>query len=130
MTTSLLTVSALQGGYKNDLIGLEFDPLLPGSPKLTGKYIIERIYGIKIDHSKWVDLAIVFFILFCYRIAFFLVLKFRERASPLFRTIYAAAAVKHLMKKPSFQRKMSSLSKRHQPQNPLSVQEGLSSPLP
>ncbi|XP_020114175.1 ABC transporter G family member 15-like isoform X1 [Ananas comosus] len=121
---------ALQGSYKNDLIGLEFDPLLPGSPKLTGKYIIERIYGIKIDHSKWLDLAIVFLILFCYRIAFFLVLKFRERASPLFRTIYAAATVKHLMKKPSFRRKMSSLSKRHQPQNSLAVQEGLTSPLP
>ncbi|KAE9462213.1 hypothetical protein C3L33_05881, partial [Rhododendron williamsianum] len=27
---------ALQGAYKNDLLGLEFDPMVPGDPKLKG----------------------------------------------------------------------------------------------
>ncbi|GMP87911.1 hypothetical protein CsSME_00040092 [Camellia sinensis var. sinensis] len=46
---------ALQGEYKNDMIGLEFDPLQPGDPKLKGKVIINTVLGISLDHSKWWD---------------------------------------------------------------------------
>ncbi|XP_072954155.1 ABC transporter G family member 15-like [Typha angustifolia] len=118
----------LQGSYKNELLGLEFDPLLPG-PKLSGSYVIQTMFGISLDHSKWLDLGVVFIILICYRIVFFLVLKFKERASPLYRMIYAKASVKDLMPN-TIKRKMSSVSKRHQPPHPMALQEGLSSPIP
>ncbi|KAK1317871.1 ABC transporter G family member 15 [Acorus calamus] len=75
---------ALQGQYKNDLIGLEFDNLLPGSPKLSGEYIIKQIFGMNLNHSKWWDMAAIFIILISYRLLFFFILKFKERASPLF----------------------------------------------
>ncbi|KAJ1686809.1 hypothetical protein LUZ63_018199 [Rhynchospora breviuscula] len=121
---------ALQGGYKNDLIGLEFDPLWPGDKKLTGEYIITNLFGLKLDHSKWVDLGIMFVILFAYRITFFLVLKLKESASPLYRTVYARMTVRKLMNSPSLKKKFVSTSKRHQPPHPMAIQEGLSSPLP
>lgn len=120
---------ALQGNYKNDLIGMEFDPLVPGEPKLSGEYIIRRIFGISLDHSKWLDLMIVFIILLSYRLLFFLVLKFRERASPLFRMIYAKISLQH-PKRLSFKRRKPSISSRQPPLHPMALQEDLSSPLP
>lgn len=76
-----------QGEYKNDMIGLEFDPLQPGDPKLKGKVIINTVLGVSLDHSKWWDLAVVVIILIVYRLLFFTILKFKERASPLFRKL-------------------------------------------
>ncbi|XP_031400088.1 ABC transporter G family member 15 [Punica granatum] len=119
---------AIQGAYKNDLIGLEFDPLIPGEPKLKGEVIITTMFGIPLDHSKWWDLGAVFTILVIYRIVFFVILKFKERVSPVFHKIYAKRTLHHLDKRPSF-RKLGSLSKRHQPLQSLSSQEGLNSPL-
>ncbi|KAI4306737.1 hypothetical protein L6164_029990 [Bauhinia variegata] len=120
---------AIQGAYKNDLLGLEFDPLIPGDHKLTGEYIITHMLGIKLDHSKWWDLSALFVILICYRTLFFIVLKFKERASPLFQTIYAKRTIEKLEKRPSFRKIPSFPSKRHQPLHSLSSQEGLNSPL-
>ncbi|GAB2246124.1 hypothetical protein Droror1_Dr00001617 [Drosera rotundifolia] len=120
---------ALQGGYKNDLLGLEFDNIFPGQPKLSGAYIIEKIYGISLDHSKWWDLAAVYVLIFSYRVLFFMVLKFKERASPVLRTLYTKQALHKLKKRASF-RMLSFSSKRHQPPRPLSSQEGISSPIP
>ncbi|KAF3330745.1 ABC transporter G family member 15-like protein [Carex littledalei] len=121
---------ALQGGYKNDLLGLEFDPLWPGDKKLTGEYIITNLFGIKLNHSKWFDLGIMFVILLAYRLIFFCVLKLKESASPLYRTVYAQVTVRKLMNNPSLKKKFVSTSKRHQPPHPMAIQEGLSSPLP
>ncbi|GMH00027.1 hypothetical protein Nepgr_001866 [Nepenthes gracilis] len=113
---------ALQGSYKNDLLGLEFDNMLPGEPKLKGGDIIRDLYGIQLDHSKWWDLAAVYVIFFSYRIIFFLVLEFRERASPVFRTLLTKKALHRLNKRPSF-REPAISSKRYQPPNSLSSQE-------
>ncbi|GAB4835246.1 ABC transporter G member 12 [Ancistrocladus abbreviatus] len=120
---------ALQGACKNDLLGLEFDNMFPGEPKLSGAFIITNMYGIQLDHSKWWDLAAIYLILLSYRITFFLVLKFKERASPVFRMLYNKKALQKLKKRPSFS-KPAFPSKRYQPQHPLSFQEGLSSPIP
>ncbi|KAJ7964069.1 ABC transporter G family member [Quillaja saponaria] len=120
---------AIQGAYKNDLLGLEFDPMIPGDPKLKGEYVITKMIGIPIDYSKWWDLAALLFILLCYRVLFFILLKFKERASPLFRDFYANKTIKHLEKRPSFRKIPSFPSKRHQPLYSLSSQEGLDSPL-
>ncbi|MBA0690670.1 hypothetical protein Goari_008332 [Gossypium aridum] len=121
---------ALQGAYKNDFMGLEFDPLLPGDRKLTGDEIITKYFGVTVDRSKWWDLTAVVVILICYRLIFFIILKMKEKASPFLQEIYAKKTLKHLDKRPSF-RKVPSLasSKRHQPLHSLSSQEGLNSPL-
>uniref|UniRef100_A0A803KM91 ABC transporter domain-containing protein n=1 Tax=Chenopodium quinoa TaxID=63459 RepID=A0A803KM91_CHEQI len=65
---------AIQGGYKNDLVGLTFDPLIPGDPKLTG------------------------------RLLFLVVFKIREKATPMFQTFYRKKTLNHLKKRPSFRR--------------------------
>ncbi|XP_057956183.1 ABC transporter G family member 15-like [Malania oleifera] len=120
---------SIQGSYKNDLVGLEFDPLIPGEPKLKGEDIVRNMFGIPLDHSKWWDLAALVAVLIFYRLLFFTILKFKERASPLFRTLYAKRTLHNLKKRPSFRKTPSFASKRHQPLHPLSSQEGLNSPM-
>ncbi|XP_074583480.1 ABC transporter G family member 12-like [Curcuma longa] len=121
---------ALQGNLKNDLIGLEFDPLVPGDPKLRGEYIIEHMLGVSLKRSKWLDLMVLFVLLISYRTIFFLILKLKEKASPLFQMMYARATVKRVINKPSLRKRLNSVSSRYQPQHPMALQEGLSSPLP
>ncbi|CAL5423743.1 unnamed protein product [Camellia sinensis] len=120
---------ALQGEYKNDMIGLDFDPLQPGDPKLKGKVIINTLLGISLDHSKWWDLTVIIVILIVYRLLFFTILKFKERASPVFRTIYTKRTLHHLSKRPSFRKTPPLPSQRHQVMHSLSSQEGLNSPI-
>ncbi|KAL8170871.1 hypothetical protein V2J09_022675 [Rumex salicifolius] len=118
---------AVQGLYKNDLIGLEFEPLLPGDPKLRGSVIITTMFGIRVDHSKWWDLAAIYIIVLFYRILFFFVIKLKERATPVFKLLYAKKIIRQLKKRASF-RKSAFPSKRLQPSHPLHEQEGLNSP--
>ncbi|TXG73272.1 hypothetical protein EZV62_001851 [Acer yangbiense] len=120
----------MQGAYKNNFLGLDFEPMLPGEPRLKGEDIIRNIFGVPVDRSKWWDLAAILLILICYRLMFFMILKLRERASSMFHSIYAKKTLQHLDKRPSF-RKIPSLitSKRHQSLHSLSSQEGLNSPL-
>ncbi|KAJ0084841.1 hypothetical protein Patl1_29555 [Pistacia atlantica] len=120
---------ALQGAYKNDMIGLEFDSLEREGPKLKGEVILTTILGINPDHSKWWDLVAVIAILLSYRLLFFAILKFREKASPIFRTLYAKRTLEHLKKRPSFRKMPPFPSKRHHVQHSLSSQEGLNSPI-
>ncbi|PWA46431.1 pleiotropic drug resistance protein PDR/CDR [Artemisia annua] len=119
---------SLQGAYKNDMIGLVFDGLAPGDPKMTGEEVITKMYRLPLNHSKWLDLLAIIAILVGYRILFFVVLKFKERASPFFQSMYAKRTVYRLNKRPSFKRFPS--SKRQYNLRPLSSQEGLSSPIP
>ncbi|KAJ0845691.1 putative ABC-2 type transporter [Helianthus annuus] len=79
---------SLQGAYKNDMLGLVFDGLTPGDPKLTGAEVITKMYRLPLNHSKWWDLCAIFAILVGYRILFFLVLKFKEKVSPFFSNNY------------------------------------------
>ncbi|XP_028758819.1 ABC transporter G family member 12-like [Neltuma alba] len=120
---------AIQGAYKNDLLGLEFEPMILGDPKLRGDYIITHMLGMGLNHSMWWDLGALYIILIGYRILFFIVLKFKERASPLFKRLHAKRTLQALEKRPSFRKMPSFPSKRHQPLHSLSSQEGLNSPL-
>ncbi|KAL1220905.1 ABC transporter G family member 12 [Cardamine amara subsp. amara] len=126
---------AIQGAYKNDFLGLEFEPMFAGEPKMKGEEVIKKIFGVEVTHSKWWDLAAVVLILVCYRILFFIVLKLKERAEPALRALQAKRTMKSLNKRPSFRkvpslRSLSSLSsRRHQPLRSLSSQEGLTSPI-
>ncbi|CAL9071458.1 unnamed protein product [Musa acuminata var. zebrina] len=110
---------ALQGNYKNNLIGLEFDPLISGDPKLSGEYILENIFGINLHRSKWIDLMAIFILLISYRVLFFLILKFREKVSPVFGMIYARTILKQIMK---LKMRTMSFSTRHPTQHPMALQ--------
>lgn len=127
--TFIAIVLKMQGAYKNDFLGLEFEPLVPGEPKLTGEFIVTNVFGVPLDHSKWWDLSVIFLILLVYRILFFVVLKFKERASPIVKDLYSKRTLQKLEKRPSFRKMPSFASKRHQPLHSLSSQEGLNSPL-
>lgn len=120
---------AIQGSYKNDLIGLTFDPLYPGAPKLKGEDIVKNMFGVPVSHSKWWDLGALFLLILTYRVLFFVVFQIREKVSPMFRALYTKKTLSHLKKRPSF-RQYAFPSRRYQPQYPLSYQEGLSSPIP
>ncbi|KAF2307989.1 hypothetical protein GH714_034119 [Hevea brasiliensis] len=126
------TAWAVQGQYKNDVIGLEFEPWVPGQPKLKGERILETDLGVNSNHSKWWDLAALFFIFLCHRVVFFMVLKYKDRAVLLLHRLFAKQSLEPLRKtiSDSFRREKYTSSKRHQPLHPLSSQEGLASPLP
>ena len=119
----------LQGAYKNDMIGLEFDSFAGDGTKMKGEDILKTMLGVSLDHSKWWDLAAIVCLLVSFRFIFFLILKFKERASPYVRTFYTKRTLKHLKKRPSFRKTASFPSMRQQPLHPLSAQEGLNSPL-
>lgn len=119
---------AFQGAMKNDLIGLTFDPLFPSASKMEGKDLIRTMYGIPPHPSKWWDLGALYLLFLFYRVLFLVVIKMKEKVSPMFQTIYTKKSLQHLKKRQSF-RKMAFPSKRFQPQYPLSYQEGLSSPI-
>ncbi|XP_076938968.1 ABC transporter G family member 12-like [Bidens hawaiensis] len=119
----------LQGAYKNDMIGLEFDAEYEGEPKLPGEIILTTVLGIQLNHSKWWDLAAVMAIILLYRLLFFVILKLKERAKPMVREIYTRRTLNHLKKRASFRKTSPFPSKRHQPAYSLSSQEGLNSPL-
>ncbi|PIN13387.1 Transporter, ABC superfamily (Breast cancer resistance protein) [Handroanthus impetiginosus] len=121
---------ALQGSYKNDMIGIVFDPLVPGDPKLKGEDVIKNMFGISLNHSKWLDLLAVYVLIICYRLLFFIVLKMKERTVQYFQSIYAKRALQRFKRRPSFKRKPSYSSKRHNNLRSLSSQEGLNSPIP
>lgn len=119
----------MQGGFKNDMLGLTFDPLLPGEPKLTGEDVLTKMFGLSIDHSKWWDLCGLYALLISYRIIFFVVLKLKERFAPFFQSLYTRRTMYYLNRRPSFKR-MPSVRKGHYNIRSLSSQEGLNSPIP
>ncbi|KAM7528969.1 hypothetical protein LguiB_032379 [Lonicera macranthoides] len=122
---------SLQGAYKNDMIGLLFDPLEPGGAKLKGEDVMKNMYKLApFNHSKWWDLFALLVILISYKLIFFIILKLKEKASPLVQSLYSKRTLSHLKRRPSFLRKPSFSSNRHYNLQPLSSQEGLSSPIP
>ncbi|CAA0813226.1 ABC transporter G family member 15 [Striga hermonthica] len=122
---------ALQGEYKNALLGLMFDPMIPGDPKVTGESVVTDIFGIPLSHSKWWDLVGLHVLIVIYRVIFMLVLKLKETRltlTSLFRWLHAKRTVRYMKRHPSSQRLPSFSSKTHNA-HPLSAQEGLNSPI-
>ncbi|XP_043700169.1 ABC transporter G family member 11 [Telopea speciosissima] len=76
---------ALQGQYQNDLRGLYFDNQSPDEPKIPGDYILEYIFQIDVNRSKWVDLSVLLSMIVIYRIIFFILIKVNEDVSPWIR---------------------------------------------
>ncbi|KAK4350675.1 hypothetical protein RND71_029988 [Anisodus tanguticus] len=51
---------ALQGQYQNDLMGLVFDNSSSDQPKIPGEFILEQIFQIDLNRSKWMDVSVIF----------------------------------------------------------------------
>ena len=89
----------IQGQYKNDMIGLEFDPQMPGDTKLMGEEVLQKIFGMELELSKWWDLLALFVLLVSYRLILLAALKYKEKSLSLLRRLYAShfPTVKQLM---------------------------------
>ncbi|KAL1351256.1 hypothetical protein HN51_015181 [Arachis hypogaea] len=120
---------SIQGQYKNDLIGLEFEGMMPGDRKIKGEVILEEMFGIRTDYSKWWDIGALVCLLISYRLMFFLVLKHRERASSLFHTILLTRSSLKLNLNLNLNLNHKHISsKRHHSLYPFSSQHGFTPP--
>ncbi|KAK7314832.1 hypothetical protein VNO77_33360 [Canavalia gladiata] len=80
---------ALQGQYQNDLRGLIFDNQTPDLPKIPGEYILEKVFQIDVNRSKWINLSVIFSMIVIYRIIFFIMIKINEDVTPWVRGFLA-----------------------------------------
>ncbi|KAL8137876.1 hypothetical protein V2J09_003877 [Rumex salicifolius] len=80
---------ALQGQYQNDLKGLMFDSGSPFLPKIPGEYILDNIFQIDVNRSKWIDLSVIFSMIIVYRVIFFFMIKINEDVTPWVRGFIA-----------------------------------------
>ncbi|KAK4765866.1 hypothetical protein SAY87_007508 [Trapa incisa] len=74
----------LQGQYQNDFMGLEFDGQLPGM-RLTGEFLLENVFQVDMDRSKWTNLSVLFSMILFYRLVFFTMIKVSEDVTPWVR---------------------------------------------
>ncbi|RDX58457.1 ABC transporter G family member 15 [Mucuna pruriens] len=119
---------AVQGQYKNDMLGVEFDPLLPGGPKVSGEQVLTLVFGVPLDHDKWWDLTALITLLLVHRFVLYLVLRFvKTSKSP--KLWFHATKSLHFAKRCLFNNKPSISSSKKQAQYPLSSQEGAMSPI-
>ncbi|KAJ6425790.1 hypothetical protein OIU84_026381 [Salix udensis] len=121
---------AIQGEYKNEMIGREFDPFLPGNSKLKGETVLQTVFGVPLSHSKWWDLTALLLLSLTHRLVLYMVLKYKDRIALKFPRLHADKTLQHLAMRVSKAGERLSSSKRHDPQHPLSSQEGLRSPIP
>ena len=83
-----------QGQYQNDLRGLWFDNQTPDLPKIPGEYILENVFQIDVNRSKWIDLSVIFSMIIIYRIIFFIMIKISEDVTPWARGYMARRRMK------------------------------------
>ncbi|KAK2989511.1 hypothetical protein RJ640_005403, partial [Escallonia rubra] len=92
---------ALQGQYQNDLKGLMFDNQTPEQGKIPGEYILEYVFQIDVNRSKWVDLSVILSMIVIYRIIFFIMIKVNEDLTPWVRGYIARKRMQQRKKKKS-----------------------------
>lgn len=85
---------ALQGQYQNDLLGLTFDNQLPMLPKLPGEYLLQVVFQIDLNRSKWVNLSVLFSMIVIYRLIFVIMIKINEDVTPWIRGYIARRRMK------------------------------------
>mgnify|MGYP006950757764 FL=1 len=64
----------VQGQYKNDLLGLQFQRQ-DGLPPIPGEQILRQNFQVESRWSEWWDLMVVFINVFAYRVIFFISIK-------------------------------------------------------
>ncbi|KAL5982249.1 ATP-binding cassette sub- G member 1 [Asimina triloba] len=95
---------AIQGFYKNELMGLTFpNDQAGGPPTITGEQVLENMWQVEMGHSKWVDLGILIGMVLLYRLIFLGILKVIEKGKPMMRAIFAVSPKKamQVMEHPS-----------------------------
>eukprot|EP00250_Pteridium_aquilinum_P018713 c24179_g1_i1 orf=516-2765(-) len=92
---------ALQGQYKNDLLGLQFDNVSPLLPPLSGEQILRDNFQIDLSWNKWWDTVMVFLNIFAYRLIFFINIKLNEKVTPHLRAFYTKHASRWRAQRPS-----------------------------
>ncbi|OIW11467.1 hypothetical protein TanjilG_26833 [Lupinus angustifolius] len=122
------TTWAMQGQYKNDMLGLEFDPLLPGDPKLSGEQVLTIVFGVPLNHGKWWDLTALITLLILHRLILFLVLRYYKRPKSTMLWFYAKERMQLAKRCLMSTNKRYISSKNKAAPHPLSSQEGLMSP--
>jgi len=85
----------LQGQYQNDLKGLLFDNQDDELPKIPGEFILENVFQIDVNRSKWLDLAVLFSMIVIYRLLFFVMIKISEDVTPWVRGYIARRRVQN-----------------------------------
>ena len=85
----------LQGQYQNDLKGLVFNNQDDELPKIPGEYILENVFQIDVNRSKWLDLAVLFSMIVIYRLLFFVMIKMSEDVTPWVRGYIARRRVQN-----------------------------------
>jgi hypothetical protein len=109
------------------MLGIEFDPLLPGDPKVTGEQVLPILFGVPLSHGKWLDLIVLVILLFVHRLLLFLVLRYNKRGISHSLWFYAKNNLKfakqHLRKN-----KPTMSSKKQELPHPLSSLENAMSP--
>ncbi|WCJ33443.1 ABC-2 type transporter family protein [Euphorbia peplus] len=119
---------AVKGQYKNDMVGLEFEPVNLGEPKMRGEEALRTYFGVDPNQSKWWDMGAVLLLFLCHRLVFFMVLKYKDNVVSLLRQHQMKQSLEQLAKSTSFRLEKVISSKRHKPLRSLSSQEGLASP--
>jgi hypothetical protein len=109
------------------MLGVEFDPLLPGGPKVTGEQVLPILFGVPLSHGKWLDLTVLVILLFLHRLLLFLVLRYNKKGISHLLWFYAKGNVK-FAKRGFLRRKPSMSSKKQEPTLPLSSLENAMSP--
>lgn len=79
---------AFQGSFKNEFEGLTFSLGQDGGNKtVSGREVLVETWHVEMDHSKWVDLAIMFGMIVLYRILFLAITKSKENLKPFVAAI-------------------------------------------
>ncbi|XP_076913809.1 ABC transporter G family member 1-like [Bidens hawaiensis] len=77
----------LQGLYKNEFQGLKFPEYLGGPPTLNGDMILTGLLQVEMGYSKWINLGIIFGMVFIYRVMLIFIIKTTERVKPIVRAL-------------------------------------------
>ncbi|RWV77815.1 hypothetical protein GW17_00061311 [Ensete ventricosum] len=85
--------------------GLIFDNQTPDLPKIPGEYVLENVFQIDVNRSKWWDLSVLYSMVIIYRIIFFIMIKINEDVTPWVRGYIAR---RRMQQKSSFERQHSS----------------------
>lgn len=73
-----------------------FDNQSPDLPKIPGEYILENLFQIDVNRSKWVDLSVLLSMIVIYRIIFLIMIKVNEDVTPWIRGYLARRRMQQL----------------------------------
>lgn len=110
------------------MLGVEFDPLIPGDPKVTGEHVLPILFGVPLSHGKWLDLTMLVILLLVHRFLLFLVLRYHKRGITHVLWFYVKNNLQSTKRVLLKNKQSISCKKQEPPQCPLSSLENALSP--